>query len=160
MLELQPISNQTELLEHERKHLYLPKRKTPCLIVEPVVFLYYRTISVEELFCYFFFNQTQKRATSEFIPNQRSSSLLTNVLYLILKIKTIAVLKSSKPKTTCGGGNIIRALSKRHKKTARSEQGGFFVRSGASVSLFPLRRISTPHISIFTHFLEKIKMSR
>ena len=34
----------------------------------------------------------------------------------------------------------------RHKKTARSEQGGFFMRSGASVSLFPLRRISTPHI--------------
>ena len=33
----------------------------------------------------------------------------------------------------------------RHKKTARYEQGGFFVRSGASVSLFPLRRISTPH---------------
>ncbi len=32
-----------------------------------------------------------------------------------------------------------------YKKTARSEQGGFFVRSVASVSLFPLRRISTPH---------------
>ena len=123
-----------------------PKKKDPLPNSGTTgVFLYYRTIFVEELFCYFFFNQIQKRSTSEFIPNQRSSSLFPKGLYLILKIKTIAVLKSSKPKTTCGGGNIIRPLYKRHKKTARSEQGGFFVRSGASVSLFPLRRISTPH---------------
>ena len=40
---------------------------------------------------------------------------------------------------------ILGTRINRHKKTARSEQGGFFVRSGASVSLFPLRRISTPH---------------
>jgi hypothetical protein len=87
---------------------FLPKRKTPYLIVAPGVFLYYRTIFVEELFCYFFFNQTQKRATSEFIPNQRSSSLFPNGLYLISKIKTTAVLKSNSPKTTCGDGKIIR----------------------------------------------------
>ena len=41
--------------------------------------------------------------------------------------------------------SILGTRINRHKKTARSEQGGFFVRSGASVSLFPLRRISTPH---------------
>ena len=40
---------------------------------------------------------------------------------------------------------ILGKRINRYKKTARSEQGGFFVRSGVSVSLFPLRRISTPH---------------
>jgi len=81
-------------------------------------------------------------------------------LYLISKIKTTAVLKSSNPQTTWGGGNIIGPLYKRHKKTAQFCQGGFHVRSGASVSLFPLRRTSTPHIFMFTHLLENSNMSR
>ncbi len=34
---------------------------------------------------------------------------------------------------------------KRHKKTAKFLRRRFFGRSVASVSLFPLRRISTPH---------------
>ena len=42
--------------------------------------------------------------------------------------------------------NIGKRKINRNKKTASSEQGGFFVKSGASVSLFPLRRISTPHL--------------
>jgi len=80
-------------------------------------------------------------------------------LYLILKIKTTAVLKSSNPKTTCGGGYIIRTFYKRHKKTAPYEQGGFFVRSGASVSLFPPQRISTPHKTNLINVLKRVMLS-
>ena len=109
------------------------------------------------VFCYFFFNQIQKRSTSEFIPNQRSSLWFPKGLYLISKIKNTAVIKSSKPKTTCGDGKITDHSKKAQKKRPFNRR--FFCEIGASVSLFPLRRISTPHTDTIAHRMETLNMS-
>ena len=118
------------------------KKGTPLLQRPWVPLFIYRTNFGKELFCFSFSNQIHWGEASEIITNQRSSSLFPNGLYLISKTKVTAMLKSNSPKMTWGGGIIIRPLYKRHKKTALFCWGGLLQRPDASVSLFPLRRIS------------------
>ena len=54
--------------------------------------------------------------------------------------------------------NNIGMKINRHKKTAQFCLDGFFVRSGVSVSLFPLRRISTPHIRNLLEAIRALKV--
>ena len=59
-------------------------------------------------------------------------------------------------------GEVERSSDQSRKGTKKPPVwiGGFFVRSGASVSLFPLRRISTPHKYIFANLMKKANMRR